>query len=60
MGQLNFECVRCRVEDYKNIINEKFKLFKDYSKGYVNNENVKQVSRKHENLLCKINGAFSF
>ena len=48
------------MAEYEDIMHGIFILLKDFSRGYVTNENVKQVCRTHTKTLHQIDGDFSF
>ena len=52
-------CVRRLMTDSEDIINGKFILMKGCSRGYVTDENVKQVCITNAKLLCQFVDALS-
>ena len=53
---LNGAHVRRLMADSDDITHELFILLKDFSRGYITNENFEQVSRTHAKLLRHIEG----
>ena len=60
MLHLNGVCVRRLVADSEDIIHENFILLQGFSRGYVANENCKQVCGTHAKLLRQIYDAFFY